>query len=168
MLVISGGLATLLFVATNRFIERHLNRAIAYGLTRWANLQVRDYVAILQLQNGYAVTELRIEPQDWLAGKSLIDLKLPQEGVLVLGIRREEGTWLGTPTGDMEVHPGDTLTLYGPIHRVEELDQRRRGKRGEEAHQEAIIRHGEALEEQEEIDDLLQGVREEDAEDSSS
>lgn len=156
LLVITGGFIALWFVATNRWIERHLNRVIAYVLTRWANLQVRDYVAILQLQNGYAVSELAVEPRDWLAEKSLIELKLPNEGVLVLGIRREEGAWLGAPTGDMEVHAGDTLVLYGPIHRIQELDQRRKGRSGEEARQEAVIEHEEHLEEQEEMDDRVE------------
>lgn len=162
--VVAGGLLTLWFVASNRAIERHLNRAIAHVLTRWAKLQVRDYVSILQLQNGYAVTELHVEPQDWLADKTLIELKLPHEGVLVLGIKREEGAWLGAPTGDMEVHDGDTLVLYGPIHRIKELDQRRRGRKGDEARQEAVIEHGKQLEEQEEIDDALDEDREDETE----
>lgn len=153
VLVILGGLTVLFTLASSRYIERHLNRLIAFVLTRWARLPVRDYVAILQLQNGYAVTELLVEPHDWLADQTLVELKLPQEGVLVLGIQREEGGWLGTPTGEMQVRAGDTLVLYGPIHRIEELDQRRRGRRGEAAHQEAVQAHEEHLEEQEEADD---------------
>jgi hypothetical protein len=164
ILSVAGGLAMLFFVSSNRYIERHLNRLIAYVLTHWANLQVRDYVAILQLQNGYAVTELQIEQQDWLSDKTLIELKLPHEGVPVLGIRRGNGVWMGTPTGDMEVHAGDILVLYGPIQRIEELDQRRRGQRGESAHQKAIIAHEEQLEEQEEIDEQLEEAREEESE----
>jgi uncharacterized protein with PhoU and TrkA domain len=136
------------FAARSRLIERHLNRVIAWGLKRWGNLTVRDHVAILQLEKGYAVSELVVEPQDWLAGNTLMELKLPQEGVLVLGIRREEGTYLGTPTGDMEVRAGDVLVLYGPIHRIEELDQRRKGRRGEAAHQVATEEQDAVVEEQ--------------------
>jgi uncharacterized protein with PhoU and TrkA domain len=137
-----------------------MNRFIAWVLRRWGKLQVRDYVAILQLQKGYAVTELLVEPQDWLAGSTLLELKLPQEGVLVLGIRREEGVYLGTPTADMEIHAGDTLVLYGPIHRIEELDQRRKGHRGEQAHKEAMEELEEIVEEEHEIDDKMEEQRE--------
>ena len=147
------GLLVLSLAANSRHIERYLNLAIAWGLRRWSNLPVRDYVAILQLQGGYAVSELLVEPNDWLARKTLMELKLPQEGVLVLGIRRMEGSFLGTPTGDMDIHAGDTLILYGPVERIEELDQRRRGRKGDMAHREAIEEHEEDLEEQEKIDD---------------
>ena len=148
ILSLLAGLSLLLSLAKSRLVERHLNRLIAWGLRRWANLAVRDHIAILQLEKGYAVSELAVEAQDWLAGKTLLDLKLPTEGVLVLGIRREDGTYLGTPTADMEVRPGDLLVIYGPIDRIEELDQRKRGRRGEIAHQEAIQELEEVIEEQ--------------------
>jgi len=161
VLTIAAGLLILWFIASNQFIEKHLNRAIAWVLSRWGRLDLRDYVAILQLQNGYAVSELLIEPQDWLADKSLIELRLPQEGVLVLGIRREGGAWLGTPTGDMEIHGGDTVVIYGPIDRIEELDQRRHGEHGDTAHQAAVEVQRELLDEQEEIADRIEEEREE-------
>jgi hypothetical protein len=166
MLMLLGGLLLLGYVARSRFIERHLNRLIAWYLKRWANLAVRDHVAILQLEKGYAVSELVIEPQDWLAGRTLLELKLPDEGVLVLGIRREEGTYLGTPTAKMEIHAGDVLVLYGPIHRIEELDQRRKGRRGEAAHQEAMEEQEDVVVEQQQIEEQLE-ERRDDADEKS-
>lgn len=159
LLSLIAGLLLLTLAANSRHIERHMNRVIAWALRRWSNLLVRDYVAILQLQGGYVVSELLVEPNDWLAKKTLIDLKLPQEGVLVLGIKRVEGVYLGTPTGDTDIHAGDTLILYGSIERVEELDQRRRGKKGDVAHREAVEEHEEELEEQEKSDDQIEEQR---------
>lgn len=161
---LTGGLVTLCLIARSRHVERHLNRLIAWVLKRWGHLQVRDYVAILQLQQGYAVSELQVQAQDWLAGRTLLELRLPAEGILVLGIQRDEGVYLGTPTGEMDIHAGDTLVLYGPIHRIEELDQRRRGKQGESAHQNAVVEHYEELEEQIELDEKLEAEREAEAE----
>ena len=66
---------------------------------------------------------------------------------------------MGTPTGDMEVHAGDTLVLYGPVERIEELDQRSRGKRGDAAHREAVEEHEEDLEEQEQLDEQMEEQR---------
>lgn len=154
--VLGGGLVVLYVMATNQRLERHFNRLISWVLRRWAKLEVRDYVAILQLQDGFAVSELLVEPSDWLADKSLIELRLPQEGVLVLGIRRSSGAFLGTPRGDMEVRGGDTLILYGRVERIEELDQRRRGRKGDVARQKAIEEHEEELEEQELVDDQIE------------
>ena len=86
-----------------------------------------------------------------LAGKSLIELSLPKEGVLVLGVQQHQGTNIGAPTANTEVSASDVLVLYGPIERLEELDQRRAGKRGEVAHEQAVTKHEDVLEEQQEL-----------------
>lgn len=148
---LGAGLLLLWIFASSRWVERRLNRLIAYGLRNWSRLELRDYVALLQLRDGYAVTELLVEKLDWLADRTLIELKLPTEGVLVLGIQRSKGEYVGAPNADTRIRAGDTLVLYGPIHRVEELDQRRRGHQGDAAHQEAVTAYEEVLEEQEEL-----------------
>lgn len=138
-ILLSSGLLMLWYVASSRGIERHLNKVIAWVLKRWSPMAIRDYVAILQLEGGFAVSELLVKNRDWLADKTLSELKLPNEGVLVLGIRRgEDGKYVGAPKGDTTVHAGDTLTLYGPIDRIEELDRRRQGRQGDDAHQQAV------------------------------
>lgn len=139
--VFVAGLGALLLMARSRWVEHHLNRAIAFGLKRWTKLDVTDYVALLQLQNGYAVTEMQVEPEDWLAGKTLIEAALPAEGVLILGIQRSGGDYIGAPRGGDEIRAGDTLILYAPTHRLEELDQRTQGYGGERAHSEAVARY---------------------------
>lgn len=146
------GLTVLALAATNRKLERHMNRGISWVLRRWSGLHVRDYVSILHLQDDFVISELLVEPQDWLANRTLIDLRLPNEGVLVLGVRRSDGSFIGTPTGEMLIRPDDTLILYGRGERVEELDQRRCGRRGDEAHLEACDEHEDDLEEQEQLE----------------
>lgn len=54
---------------------------------------------------------------------------------------------------------GDILILYGPVERIEDLDQRRRGKQGDAAHAEAIKEHNEELVEQEELDEQIEQER---------
>ncbi len=152
LILLAAGLITLSLAARSRFVERHTNRLIAKVLKNWGQLQIRDYVAILQLQDGYAVSELFVEPADWLTNRTLIELKLPNEGVLVLGIKRSEGVFLGTPSGDMKIRSGDTLILYGPVERIRELDRRSRGSKGDLAHAEAVVEQREDLDEQVQID----------------
>lgn len=164
LLSLGFGLLGLWYISNSRIIERHLNRVIAKVLSRWGQLQTRDYVAILQLRNGYAVSELKVEPNNWIAGRTLIDLKLTREGLLVLGIQRKEGTYFGTPTGDTEIQAGDVLVLYGPIGRIDELDRRGRGRQGDAAHEEAAMEHAEDLHEQEEQDEEVLRERKEKAE----
>ena len=98
---------------------------------------------LLQLTTDYAVTELNVGPNDWLASKTLIDLRLPEEGVLVLGIKRREGEYVGAPHASTEVRAYDSVVLYGPIDRIRELDERRAGRTGDAAHLSARSQHNE-------------------------
>ncbi len=132
------GLVLLWFFWSSQWLERKMNVVIAWALRKWAKLDVRDYVALLQLANGYAVTEMLVEAGDWLENKTLKQLRLPDEGILILGIRDETGEFRGTPVGDDVLRAQDTLILYGAIDRIEELDQRRAGREGDIAHVEAV------------------------------
>lgn len=132
------GLILLYKAATNQRIERWLNKIIAWGLRKWTHLNVKDTVTILQLENAFAVSELLVEQGDWLAGKSLREAALAAEGVLILGIHRENGSYRGAPRADETIEAGDTVVLYAKQKRVQELDQRIRGFHGEIAHREAI------------------------------
>jgi hypothetical protein len=148
-----GCLSLLWFIAASHFVERQLNRIIAWGLKRWTRLDVQDYVAVLHLQNEFAVWEMQVESKDWLAGKSLIDAGLSSEGVLILGIQRKNGIYIGAPQGVSRILEGDILVMYGPQQRLEELDQRKAGTSGDQAHQDAIIEHQEELKDQAELDE---------------
>lgn len=146
------GLFGIWIFARSRFVERRLNRVIAWALLKLGSFKARDYIAVLQLENGYAVSELAIEKSDWLADKSLFELRLPAEGVLILGIRRSTGSFIGTPVADTVIRAGDVVTVYGPTDRIAELDQRRQGHRGDVAHEEAVEEHEEVLVEQEKVE----------------
>ena len=154
ILLFIGCLSVLWVIAVSHFVERHLNSIIAWGLKKWTRLEVQDYVAILHLQNEFAVWEMKVEPNDWLEGKSLIQAELSREGVLILGIQRKGGVYIGAPQGISKIHEGDVLVLYGPMPRLEDLDRRQAGKKGDEAHQAAIVEHQAELKEQAEIDEL--------------
>lgn len=65
-------------------------------------------------------------------------LALFQEGITVLGIWRADGDYLGVPRGETIVEAQDQLVLYGRDERIRELDQRRRGPMGDEAHSRAV------------------------------
>ena len=106
------------------------------------------------MQNEFAVWEIKVEPKDWLEGKSLIEAGLSREGVLILGIQRKGGFYIGAPQGISTIHQGDVLVMYGPMLRLEELDRRQAGAKGDEAHQTAIVEHQEELRAQAELDEL--------------
>jgi len=141
-----GGVALLWWLAWSRWVDRWLSRLIRWALARWTTLDVRDYPALLNLSGGYKVAELQVKPGDWLAGKTLAEMRLRDEGVLVLGIQRADGTYIGAPRGWTEVRPGDTLILYGRAELLSELDRRCSGAEGDRAHAAAVAAQQELLE----------------------
>ena len=136
LVVLAMGVLVLYTLFKSDWVERQLNRPIAFALRQFTHLDVRDYVSLLELSNGFAVTELVVEPDDWIAGKTLVELALAREGVLVLGIRRND-TYIGAPSSGNSIESGDTLVMYGPHQRLDELDSRCHGAAGDQAHQAA-------------------------------
>ena len=137
-----GGVLALVWFANSEWVERRMNRVISRALRKYTSLNVQDYVALLHLSQGYGISELRVEPEDWLANKTLIELALPQEGVLVLGVQRKGGPYLGAPHGTTRIRPYDTLLLYANLGRIEELDTRRAGRTGDVEHAQAVADQG--------------------------
>ena len=99
---------------------------------------MRDYAALLHLGDDYIVTELAVEPHDWLAGHDLGTLGLRKEGVIVLGVDRPDGTYMGAPVAETVIRPGDVLIIYSRRRAIAELDQRAQGSSGDEAHATAV------------------------------
>ena len=132
--VLAVGLLALWAFFSSRWVERKMNKVIAWALKRFTDLDVRDYVALLKLSHGYSVSEFFVEPKHWIARQVLKDLRLSDEGILVLGIRKPDGTYKGIPrAGDViEIH--DTLILYGSLTRIRALDLRKPGTAGDEEH----------------------------------
>ena len=133
-----AGLAALWAVSYSKWVDRRLSRVIFGMLKRYTEIDVRDYSNLMHLSGDYGISELGVERGDYLADHELSELKLSAEGVLVLGIQRADGTFVGAPRGQTRPHAGDTLILYGRADRLRELDDRRDSIRGKIAHAEAV------------------------------
>jgi hypothetical protein len=66
-------------------------------------------------------------------------LRLREEGVVVLGIERLDGTYLGVPQADTVAVPGEVLILYSRSGILSDLDHRRHDDAGEAAHAAAVV-----------------------------
>lgn len=128
------GLAAVYAASRSRHVDRWLSAGISVLLRRFTHLDVRDYASLLRLTGDYAVREVHIQPGDWLADRRLDELRLADEGVLVLGIRRPDGHYIGAPDKTTAVREGDTVVVYGRGDALDELDQREAGPRGEREH----------------------------------
>lgn len=134
------GLAALWIIARSRWLDEQMSRLIGWALRRFTSLELRDYAGLLHLEGDYVVAELTVEPGDWLCDKQLMQLRLNNEGVLVLGIERPDGTYLGAPRGDATLRANDALLLYGRHEVIANLDERRGGAEGNWEHYKSIER----------------------------
>lgn len=94
-------------------VRRLVDRTIRVSLERAGMLRALDYEMLLRVRSGFAVSEFDVEPKSPLAGKTLGELKLRSVGVIVLGIVRPDGTYVGGPHGDSMIEAGDVLVVYG-------------------------------------------------------
>ena len=146
--LLAVGIAGLWAVSSSKYLERLINRATVRLLRKYTNLEVRDYANLMHLSGAYGINELAVEKGDWLADKPLSDLRLTHEGVVVLGVQRADGTYLGAPVAATVAHVGDTMIVYGRVERLKELDTRRSDRSGVLKHVQAVAdQHVRALEE---------------------
>jgi K+/H+ antiporter YhaU regulatory subunit KhtT len=152
MLELFLGLMALLAISRSDRVDQRLTALISRMLRRFTDLPSRDLDALLDLSGDFAVSELSVKDGDWIAARSLAELALRDEGVVVLGLRRCDGRYVGAPTGETVVHPEDVLVVYGRGALLRELDDRPRGEKGDLAHL-AAVAFQERYEREERTDD---------------
>ena len=140
------GLAILWVISISKLINRWMTLGIEWALRKWTKLDVMDYVSLLRLSDGYVVVQLVVNESDWVSGKTLAEADLASEGVLVLGILRENGSYVGSPNGKFQIQGGDELSVYGRIERIEEFNLRGKGSKGDVAHKQAISEQSKLIE----------------------
>jgi len=155
------GVGILWVISKSKTVDRYLRRLIEWALRRWTDLDVRDYASLLRLSGEYRVMEVQVREGDWVANKTLRSCYLPQEGITVLGIIRDDGSYIGGPKGDTKIYPGDTLILYGRKQELQQLDKRRAGAAGDAAHKRAVREQQKYIKEQDRMEDEYKKKREE-------
>lgn len=139
--VIVGCLTALLWLARNRYVDALLRRVIERVLRRITDLEVRDYAALLHLRGRWRVVQIPVSDDDWIASRPLGRLRLPEEGVAVLGVERDDGTWVGAPADDFRLRSGDVVVLYGREEMLDDISERLHGDDGELASERARAWH---------------------------
>jgi hypothetical protein len=130
--VIVMAMAALLWLARSPAVDRALRRVIERVLRRVTDLDVRDYAALLHLRGRWRVIQLPVEEGDWIASRPIGRLRLPDEGVVVLGVERDKG-WIGAPGEDLTLRTGDLVVLYGRQAMLDDIAARLHGDEGEQA-----------------------------------
>jgi hypothetical protein len=143
--VVCGGIVLIWWASRTRWVDERITRLATAGLRRWTQLEVHDYASLLHVGGEYVVNELQVEDGSWVAGRDLESLRLRDEGIVVLGIERVDGSYLGVPTGDSRIEASDVLVVYSRSESIAKLDQRQRGHGGDAAHIAAVREQAAAI-----------------------
>jgi hypothetical protein len=147
-----GGLG-LMALARSRAFNRLLTPLVERMLARYTSLEVRDYADLLHLRDDYRIAEIDVREHSWLGERAIGELDLGSEGVLILGVKRSGGKYVGAPPADLGLRSGDLLILYGRKHRLHELATR--ASDDHVAHREARAEHArDRSEQRKQLDDL--------------
>ena len=136
--IITGSMALLWALSKSKWVERVLVKTINKALVRFSSLKVRDYVELLDLKGDYEITVIEVKEEDWMENRTVNNLQLWQEGINLIGIQRDDGTYLGTPQGETKVTTHDQLILYGRKNTLRNLEKRKQDFAGDEEHQKAV------------------------------
>ncbi len=121
--ILIGMLILLWAIGTSKWVDTKLSRSIGWALKRWTHLEVHDFQNLLHLSEGYIVTELKMTSADWVVGHRLDELRLADVGVIVLGIHRGDGEFVGSPVGSTYVRANDCMVIYGAREAIIALEK---------------------------------------------
>lgn len=110
-----SGLLIILFLTWSKHLNQVMKRIITRWLGRMTALHLYDYEQVLGLSRGYTITKTIVTPESPLKNRSLKELRLDLQGVLVLAINRTmagQERFIGAPTGSFIVRQGDTVICY--------------------------------------------------------
>lgn len=133
-----AGVMGLWALAMSSWVDHWLSRMIDWALNRYTSLETKDYASLMHLAGEYRLVELLVKAEDWVAGKTLAEADLWKEGVVVLGIVRSDGRYVGVPRRNTRMNANDTLILYGRDSDIQKLDERKQTRAGDKEHEQAM------------------------------
>lgn len=143
-----AGLVLLLILTRLQALEKLLAKFTRWAIAQWTDLETRDLASLLRFSEDYGIIEMQARGDDWLVGRPLGRLHLPEEGVVILGLQRHNGPFLGVPTGQTVIQAGDIVVAYGRLDHLQELDDRHADVDGDRRHRQGVRQQHEIIAEQ--------------------
>lgn len=149
LLIVAVGMTLVWLAIRSKWLDRVLSRVINRMLAKYTELNIQDFAAVLHLKDDYRISEKKVEADNWMANKTLLELDLRHEGITVLGIDRVGSDYFGSPTGSFKILPKDIITVYGKADIMQNLFKRKNDFTGNIQHEKFVIKESERKEERE-------------------
>ncbi|MGB2403298.1 MAG: TrkA C-terminal domain-containing protein [Akkermansiaceae bacterium] len=108
-------------LASTGFIRRPMDALMKYSLERAGVVRALDYELLLNVEHGYCVSDFKIAEGHKFEGKALHQSRPNDQGIVILGIKKSDGNFVGTPNKDEILESGDTLMVYGSEEAVDKI-----------------------------------------------
>ncbi len=118
---IVGGLALFLGLVNLSFVKRLLDWGIRFTLRRAGVVRALDYDLLLRVEAGYCISEVEVLESCLLANHRLKESRPADRGIIVLGINRPGGEFIGAPGPEDLIATGDIITVYGHDDAIKEI-----------------------------------------------
>lgn len=126
------------FIYRSKYVKKGLDRIISFMLKKYTDIKVIDYEHFLNRDLEYDIDQIIIYGNHWLANKTMKEVHLKEEGIVVLGVERNDSGYTGVPNGDFKIRINDVLKVYGRQEAIENLKDRKLID-GDKQHKEAIL-----------------------------
>jgi len=113
VLTLIGGLLLLLFLTTNKWVEKNLEVLINFFLDKYTDLRIGNFHHLLHLHDDHKVVEFSLSSSCPIIGETFKKNLIRKQGVVILGIKRSDGTYIGFPDDKFKFKENDLLTVYG-------------------------------------------------------
>ena len=114
VLILIVGLFLIYKLAKYRGFTRKWEHFIEKKLIKSPAFEESGTEDLLHFLEGFGLVKKIISEDSPLFGKSLMESKLSEKGILVLGIEREKN-WIPTPSAEEMIKKGDNVVVYGPL-----------------------------------------------------
>jgi hypothetical protein len=123
VVVLAAGIFVIYKIATHKGFIRRWESYVEEKLTKSRPLLEEDATEdLLHLVEGFGLVRATIKEDSPIAGISLSQCELTEQGILVLGIERGKN-WIPTPRAEETVREGDKLIVYGRLDALKSLFQ---------------------------------------------
>ncbi len=114
VLILLLGIYVIYKVATRKGFIRRWESFVENKLVKSHAFEEGATEDLLHLIEGYGLVRAIIKENSPFAGSSLLEYKLTEKGLLVLGIERGKN-WIPIPKAKEAIKEGDRLVVYGPL-----------------------------------------------------
>jgi NhaP-type Na+/H+ and K+/H+ antiporter len=119
------GIGVLILITRWTWFDRYLDKMINVLIKRYTRINPNTFSRMMTLMDDFEITEVKISENPWLTGQILEELKLTDEGMLVLGVVKEGEKYNGVPRGGYHIEADDRLIIYGQSGHIQQLCRRK-------------------------------------------